>query len=183
LGAVALALGLGFLVATDTIFADEKDDVAKLAEAMAKGNAPAKKAIDDLVKADLEDVMKSFKLRKDKGIGVGEKPGVITPDGIEAKFVNIGKKQMSPKEINDQGEALIKAAHATTVIGKVALAKAPGKKVGAKDPKDWKQWSEDMIKSSDDLAKALKAKNPKGVLDAVKNVNASCNNCHGVFRD
>jgi hypothetical protein len=183
LGAITLALGLGFLVATDTIFADEKDDVAKLAAEMAKGTAPAKKAIDDLVKADLEDVMKSFKLRKDKGIGVGDKAGAITPDGIEAKFVNIGKKQMTAKEITDQGEALVKAAHATNVIGKVALAKAPGKKVGAKDPKDWKQWSDDMIKSSDELAKALKSKDPKGILAAVKNVNASCNNCHGVFRD
>ena len=36
---------------------------------------------------------------------------------------------------------------------------------------------------TDEGAKALKAKNAKDILTAVKNVNASCNNCHGVFRD
>ena len=34
-----------------------------------------------------------------------------------------------------------------------------------------------------ELAKAAKAKEPKGVKDAAGKLNTSCNNCHGVFRD
>jgi hypothetical protein len=184
---VAFACALG-LAMTAHVRADEKDDIVKLARQLARGEEPDKKLMAELVKVDLEDVMKSFKLREkgraieNGGIGVGNS-GSITPDGIEAKFKSLGKNEMTAKEIDEQAEALIKAANEAAVIGKVILAKSPGKKVGALGLARWRGWAQDLVDGSNDLAKALKAKDATKILKAVKNVNASCANCHGTYRD
>ena len=47
---------------------------------------------------------------------------------------------------------------------------------------EWKQWSEDMRKSSLELAQALKDYKAADIKSAVKKVNESCINCHGPFR-
>src|SRR5205809_377449 len=57
------------------------------------------------------------------------------------------------------------------------------KKQAEKDPAKWKEWSKEMEDAAKDLAKAAKAKDGKKIKDAANKVNASCNKCHGVFRD
>jgi cytochrome c556 len=50
------------------------------------------------------------------------------------------------------------------------------------DPADWKRWSQDMYSSSQELIKALQAKDAMKVKAAAMNLNKSCTECHAVFR-
>jgi hypothetical protein len=189
---VVLALGvcLVYVVGSGSA-ADEKDKkevtdaVLKLAEAVEKGDKEAiKKQTEDLAKsAPLGSVMDLLKLRTKDGLGVGATPGAITPDGIEAKIQALAKKPLTAAELAKQGPDLEKMAYIATAISHVADYNTPKKKMGEKDPKDWKTWTEDMQTGSADLAKAIKAKNPMDIKTVANKLNSSCNNCHGVFRD
>jgi hypothetical protein len=191
-GAAVLALAIAVLVtsrsglmADDT--PDEKD--VKAAEDIvtkAAGNPAAmKKAGDEVMakKLGLKAAMYSFKLRSAGGIGVGDKAGAITPDGIEAKLINLSKKEMPKAAVTKEGPDLEKAAQVAETMSYVAEAFTPKKKVGDKDPKDWTMFTQDMRTSSADLAAAAKKGDSKGILSAAKNLSAACNNCHGEFRD
>ena len=183
----ALALGLWGLATVGSSFAadDEKDGILKLAGMIEKGDdaAAKKEAAAIAKKAELEDVMHLFKLRKMKGLGIGDTPDAITPDGIEAKFIALTKKPLSATDLGKQADDLAKAADVSAAIAAVAIIKAPEKKVGAKDPKEWKQWAEDLDKGSKELAAAARKKDAKGIQDAAKKSVKACNDCHAVFRD
>jgi hypothetical protein len=184
------ALGTGLLVVNLVHAADEdkelRDNVLKLAAMMGTNNAGANdqaaRAIADKVD-DIEPVMDLMKPRKDGGIGVGAKPGAITPDGIEKKIIDMDKKPLSQAQVNQQGDALQKMADQVAAISVVAQYKCPvKKKEGDKDPKDWDQWAKDMHKFALELSGAAKAKNAAGVKKAVSQLNEACNNCHSVFK-
>jgi soluble cytochrome b562 len=162
------------------------DDVIKLAD----GGGVAK----DLAKKhEIGHVMHGFKLRtKDgmppingrAGIGVGDKPGAIEPDGIEAKIINLSKKKpMSKAELTKEADALVKAAKITRAIAEINEFYTPEKKMGDKDPKDYRKYNQDMIKGSDDLIDAIKKGDPMQVKKVASKLNQSCNDCHGKFRD
>ncbi|HZT82706.1 MAG TPA: cytochrome c [Gemmataceae bacterium] len=171
--------------------ADDKEDVAKAKDlvvkyASARENgdaAAAKKALDDLKKLDLEAVMHVFKpLEKGKG-GVGFMPGAAAPNGIEAKIIGT-KKELSKAQLDKEGKAWLRAAYIAEAVAQVTLPKCPvQKKMGDKDPKEWKQWAEEMKKSSDDLVKAIKAKDGKAATASIKSLNKACSDCHGPFRE
>jgi Cytochrome C' len=184
------AVGLG-TAADDKEKKEVTDAVLKMADAFEKGdNAALKKQTEDLCKdppagkgTPLGTVMELLKLRSKDGLGIGATPGAITPDGIEAKIQEMAKKAPSAAVLGKQGADLEKIANITGAISQVAEFYTPKKKVGDKDPKDWKNWTEDMRAGSADLAKAIKAKNEKDIKTAANKLNSSCNNCHGVFRD
>lgn len=187
-GAVVLAFSLSVLAVRPGTAADDKGAapaVRKLADSIEKGDAgAAKEQADAIAKTfELEEVMHMLLPRAKKGEGVGEKPGVISPDGIEARFLNLGKKPLPPKQLEKEGAALARAAYITAAIAEVAERKAPEKKEGTKDPKDWIAWTKDMKSASIELAKAARGKDPKIVKEAASKLNSSCSNCHGVFRD
>ncbi len=187
--AIVAVLGTGLLVANLVHAADEdkelKDSVLKLAGVMGTGNAGANdqaKAIADKVD-DIEPVMDLMKPRKDGGIGVGAKPGAITPDGIEKKVIEMDKKPLTQAQVNEQGDAIKNMADQIAAIAGVAQYKCPvKKKEGDKDPKDWDQWSKDMQKQALALSKAAKAKNANAVKMTISQLNETCNNCHSVFK-
>ncbi len=189
LGSVSLALGICLLAASGSAADDEKSSITKIADLIAKDDLEGakKEAADVAKKADLEDIMHAYKPRlKDKakgGLGVGSKPGAIQPDSIELKIGALAKKAPTAADMKNQGDAIAEMAYRTAAISLITIEKAPSKKQGAKDPKDWKQWSEDLNKASLELAKAAKKSDPKAINTAAKNANAACNNCHGVFRD
>lgn len=190
LGVVAALLGgFGLL----SVYAQDKavvESVGKLAGDASKkswadlskdGSAVAKKH-------ELVDVMNLFKLRKvgakTSGWGIGEKPGAITPDGIEAKIINMTKNPMAPAILAKQQADLIQMAERVAAIAAASVHQCPEPvKKGAKDPAKWKEWTEDMYKGSQDLIKALKDMKPDEVKKAANKLNASCTECHGVFRD
>lgn len=180
--AVASALALGLVILPAGLAADEKNPAAgpvlKAAEALKKGDdASAKKEIEALKKMDLEGVMHLFKLRDKGGLGVGDKPGAVKPDGIEAKIIQMAKKA-APADAKPPATDM---GYIIAVIADVATGKCPvDKKTGEKDPKDWAQWSKDMKDGAMELAKAKSADEAK---KAAAKVNTACNNCHGVFRE
>ncbi len=201
-GAALLALGLVFL--TGGHAADEKDlkaaldklvktatetdkpeDVQKAGAEFAKANKidneNIKDVMDFLGKRDVTD-------KKAVGWGIGKTPGDIKPDGIELKLRELAKVKLSKTQLEKDQDALVEMANRIAAVGSVGLA-SPPKKVPGKDPKDWKQWSEEMISSSRDFAKVVQSKetDPKKKADAIKDaaakLNSSCVNCHGTFRD
>lgn len=185
-GGTLLAAGLWLLTA-GTGSADDKtlkaaqDAVAKVADLLAKNDeAGAKAAAAEARKAyDLDDIMSVFKARGKKGVGVGPTPGAIKPDHIESYFQNMEKRPPAQKDAS----AVERAANLSAAVALIVVDKCPvEKKEKDKDPKEWKQWSEDMRKSSLELAQALKAYKAADIKAAAKKVNESCINCHGPFR-
>ncbi len=143
-------------------------------------------------KHDLVDVMNVLKLRKVDpktkivlgGAGVGKVPGKITPDGIEARIISLTKKPMVKATLDKEQADLIRMAEVTAAIAATAAHQCVIQaKMGKKDPTQWREWSKDMYESSQDLIKALKAKNTADIKTAANKLNTSCNECHGVFRD
>ncbi len=188
--AVAVALGVWALSAVGPGKAADEDKEAreaieKLAETVAKGDKDAakKQAEEVAKKVELSAVMETFKLRAKGGRGVGKTANAITPDGIEAQIMGLAKKEPAAAALNKTAADLEEMANITTAIAFLAEAHTPKKKVGDKDPKDWKQWVQDMQAASGDLAKAAKAKDGPGIKTAATKLNSACNNCHGVFRD
>jgi hypothetical protein len=186
-GLAVLALGVALLTAR----AEEnaaKGTVLKLAEMIEKGQ-DTKKMADDVKKLDLNEAMGLLKLRTKEGLGIGAK-GTFPPneDGIEAKIIGLAKldvKDLKKAEANLKKVAadLEKAAYISAALAVVSEANTPTKKVGDKDPKDWAKFTEDMKKSSMDLATAVKNGNPVEVKKVAAKLNSSCNNCHGIFRE
>jgi cytochrome c556 len=183
-------MALGFLAVVNRgVAADEENKeraaVLKLADMIANGKTDAarKEAATIAKGLDLEDVMHNFKLRKDKGIGFGEKGPSNTADGIEAKLINLGKKPLSANDMKAQADAIAEMANRTAAIAQIASNNPSSKVKGAKALQDWKKWTQEMEKASLDLGKAAKAKDSKGVKDAAMRANASCSDCHALYKD
>ncbi len=181
--AAALALGAWLVAAADSRTAETQgakagpynDDIAQLAEGKGSADAIAKKA-------ELGDVMQAFKPRSKGGLGVGPTPDAIKPDGIELKFIALGKaKSVNKADLAKQGDALAKAADETRAIADVAILYT--EKDGKKNPAKWKQYAEDMRTAAGELANAARKHDAKAVKQAVEKVNGSCVSCHADFRD
>jgi hypothetical protein len=189
IGLTAAILGVGFVagVGGATTGKNLAAGVQQIAADYAKGDTAAatKQAKTLAGKVDeIEDLMHLFSYRKSKGLGVGPKPGAVTPDGIEAKIMDLAKKQtITQKQLDTEADALLQMAYVAAAIGEVAHAKPPEKDEGKKKKSDWLKWSADMRDSALKMASAVKEKKPAGVLTAVKKLNSSCNACHAVFKD
>ena len=184
-GAIVLASGLWLMTVNAGSAADEKavqDAVLRVADLLAKNDHDgAKKEAAAVAKKyeDLQEIMSVFKLRSKKGVGIGSTAGSIKPDGIEALFQNMEKKGPAQKD----AAAVERSAYISAAVALIAVDKCPvQKKEKDKDPKEWKQWSEDMRKASLELAAALKDYKPAEIKSAAKKLNESCINCHGPFR-
>ena len=175
-----LALGTAFLSTVGAVEdKDVKGTVLKIADALEKSDAAgAKKLAESLKDEDLEDVMHLMKPRKDKGLGIGAKAGIVKPDGIELKVI-----ALAMNELVDSGADLARAAYVAAAIAEIALVKTPEKKEKDKDPKDWKSWAEGMHQGALELADAAKAKKPADVKKAAEKMDNNCKSCHKVFRD
>jgi cytochrome c556 len=182
--AATLALVIWAVAAGDSNSADDKGgkvgpynaDILKLAD----GQGSAKEIAD---KAELGDVMQAFKPRSKGGLGVGKVPDAVKPDGIEQKFIAMGKSKKGPSkaDLTSQADALARAAAVTKAVGSITLLYAD--KDGKKNPTKWKQYVGEMDKAADDLSKATQNSDSEGVKKAVGKINDSCINCHADFRD
>jgi len=158
--------------------------LAKIAEALEKGDADkAKQMATALAKKldELNDVMHGFKPRP-KGVGVGTKAGVVVPDGLELKFNAIGRDGITAKELEREGKNIVEGAWMTAAIAEVAIASPPKKDKGPATKAKWKELSEGTIAGAKELAKAAKAMSVTEVKTAVVKINNSCNTCHMIFR-
>jgi len=193
--AMVLGIGLALLAGVGVLSLNAADD-DKGANGDVKKQADevGKKGWDELAKAgqpiakkhELLDVMNGFKLRKPgakiQGIGIGDKPGAITPDGIEAKIINMARR-VTPADLKNEKD-LSRMTDVAAAIASIAVNQSPvDAPMGAKTPAKWKELMQDMYKASRDLNDALKSKSTDNVKKAASNLNKSCNDCHSIFRD
>jgi hypothetical protein len=183
-----LALGIGLLTAASSQSADDEDlkatkdaqvAILKLMDATSKGgNAKAElEAIKKQFPDELKPLMNIFKPRFKGGLGVGP-PG--KSDGIEMKIISLGdrRKRLSKADVDKQRDDLLKIAEVSKALAEIADMYPP-----KKDVDKWKKLDEDMRKGADELIAAVKQGDPKAVKTAAANLNASCTDCHGAFRD
>jgi len=175
----ALVLGIGLALVAGTAVlslraaeeAPAAPDVKKLADQVSKqdwnnlsreGQKIAKKY------EELNDVMGVFKPRRiqpgaagTSGIGVGNKPGVILPDGIEAKILDLTKR-IRKGDLDNNAADLKRMGEITAAVAGIALHKPSEKamKAGAAGIKKWEEYSKEMHDASRELIKSLGQKTP-----------------------
>jgi soluble cytochrome b562 len=186
-GVVVFAFGLGLLLAGfgRAGDVDVKGDIIKIAKALEKNDKGiAKKNVEALAKGidDVYDMMWLFKPRAKKGLGVGPKPGAVTPDGIELKLISLGRDSLGAATLNKEARAIEEMAYVAAAIAQVTIAKVPPKDEGKKKRKDWIEWSTDMHDTALKLAQAAKMKAAGDVKTLASKLNNACNSCHSVFR-
>jgi hypothetical protein len=150
---------------------------------MARAQADARPvALKDLV--ELDEVESLMKLRRRWGLGIGPPPGAAANrDGIELRLMALARKAPTAEELDADAEHLARAALVTAAMADLLDAYTPDKKVGNKEPKDWKQWTGEMRAASEELEGAARAKDAKGLKAAATRLTRACADCHSVFRD
>jgi cytochrome c556 len=199
-GALALVLGMGLVARSkadgdDEVPKDVREAIMKIADLIDKGKAEdakkeaaaiAKKAgFDGNKPGSCESLMHAFAVRATKGFGVGDKPGMIKPDGIEAKIQVLGdeKKKLSDKTLKTEAADIKKLALISAAIGDICIEATPKKDDGKKKAADWKKWSQEMRDYGVKLADAAgKGSDAKSVSIAARNLDGSCTSCHEVYR-
>jgi hypothetical protein len=154
------------------------DDIAnkKNDDAVKKAKDYVKKEVNDY--KDLEAPMKAMALRDNGGYGFGPK-GSFTPDGIEAKLINLGRKPMAPKDVDAQADSLAKSANIMAAISEMALLKPPPKDA---DKTKWMKWAQDMKDGAVALSDAVAKKDPDAIKTASEKLNVTCADCHHDFK-
>jgi hypothetical protein len=189
LGSFTLALGIWFLTGSSGRSADDEDDAKLIKEAktavedlvasMGKGG-PGKKEAAAIQKKfpELKPVMiGAFKPRERGGMGAGP---AEPNDGVETRIINWdkAKKPMPPADLAKQKATIERVAEVARGMAEVAEAYTP-----KKDASKWKKYNEAMRKGAEDLAKGAKENDPAAVKRAITDLNGSCTDCHGDFRD
>src|SRR5438477_9473010 len=103
--------------------------------------------------------MHGYKTKQKRGIGHGSNP----KHGIETKIIALGKRALPAGTLDKESRELIRMAYVNIAIAEIAKHYAPAKPKGGKGKKDWEAHLADQKKSSQDLIKAVKAKDPKAV--------------------
>jgi hypothetical protein len=163
---------------------EAKEAILKIAAALEKGDAGAAKTqAEALAKKieEIEDVMNLMKPRSKKGLGVGDKPGAIQPDGIELKLVKMGRDAPGGAAAKKEAKALEKMAYVIQAIAEVARLKPP-KDESKKKQKEWVRMATAMRDAAPGLAKAAQSKAPAELQKAAAKLNSACNSCHTEFK-
>jgi hypothetical protein len=133
-------------------------------------------------KYSLEQVMHNLSPRSKHGLGVGDKAGAIKPDGIELKLDDLSTKELTPAKVAAERPALTRMARLTGALGRVLPSFPPPSATPPPPAGSWEKFSKAMQKGSEELEAALKRGDPKTVRTAATNLNASCVECHRVYR-
>jgi len=105
-----------------------------------------------------------------------------TQNGIEEKIRTLVLKKQTPAVLEKEADELALLASRAAAVGEVLYELAPTKKVGKKDPAEWKQNSLAMRDAGIDLAEAARKKDAEAVFRAGNKLNSSCSQCHSTFR-
>ncbi len=194
----AMVLGIGLVLAAGggvlivrAADAPAAPDIKKLADQVGKknwdelakeGEAVAKK-YDDLL-----DIMHVFKPRskdaKVSGIGIGDMPGAIIPDGIEQKIIRMAGRVGVTEQDMAKAPALKRMAEIAAAVAAAAVHKPNKEAQKTKDDiKKWQDLSKEMHDSSLELIKALESKNRVQAKAAVMKLHGTCTECHGKYRE
>lgn len=181
----ALAFGVFCMVANQgqsaNFIYDAKEAIAAVSAQVGKNDS---KALAEIAKKySLDEIMHAFKFRAKGGIGVGDKAGAITPDGIEAKLQGLMKKAPDKADLQKNGKAYAGMGDVSLTLAELTEIFTPKDKKGEKDPKKWKEYTENMRKGAKDLSAAATKGDGAAVQKAAKSLYGSCTDCHGIFRD
>ena len=84
--------------------------------------------------------MDLFKKRDKGGLGVGSKPGVVTPDGMESKLMTLGHDAPSTTTLKKEADALEEMGYTVAAIGMITKIKPAPKAKGK-----WSGWCDDLV--------------------------------------
>jgi cytochrome c556 len=177
-----LALGLWSMTAYSADDDDEtkaikeaQQDVIKLMDSIKgkKGDVKAQAQAMKKKYEELKPIMWVYKPRKANGIGM-DKDGA----GIESELARLGGTKSNPAKVAQKKKEIAKAADLSRAIAEVTELYVP-KKNAAK----WQGYVKDMKKASDELKKAAEDGDGAKIKKAINNLNASCTDCHGEFRN
>ena len=155
--------------------------LSRIAKALEKGDkATARKEAKALARKieDLDDLMRSYKPRNKRGLGVGSKPSVVRPDGIEQKLYAIARDGIAPLQLAKEGEALTEAARMMAAIAEVTQYMWRGKDIGQQREARWIELATGVRDGARDLAAAAKKMDVMAVKAAAVKITNNCNNCH-----
>lgn len=179
-GCSLLALGLWSMTAYS--LADDKKDaqeaVLQLMKSIndKKGDVKAQAAAIKKKFDELEPIMYVYKPRNKGGIGM--KDG----SSIETELGKIGnpksKSKLTKQKVADLKDDLIKAGQLSRAIAEITELYAP-----KKDTAEWKKYTQDMRKASDELIEAAKGGEVAKIKKAAGNLSGSCTDCHSKFRN
>ena len=193
LAPIAVLAAIGGLVYTQGSGAagDEKAvraAVEKIAAAVEKGDMEgARKHAETLAKKTpgdplevLEELgaMDLFKKKDKGGFGFGAGPKEL--DGIEVKYREIARDGATPASVKNDAKHYKAMGYRTAAIGLVAEALTPKKAKGTAQPKNWVQYTKDIVEGGEALAKAKSAAEVKTIATRVNN---ACNACHSEWRN
>jgi len=187
---LAAVVGLVFLSGPSQAAGDNekiKAHVHKIADLIKKKDdkGAAKLAVEANKSIDeLSELMKMFKTRNKEGLGIGVK-ALANPskDGIEIYLRDLARDV--PASVAKQAEALELTGYWIAAMGELSIAQEGKGKVGGskKTKKAWIGWSADMRDAGIAFAKAAQGKGAQEIKTAAAKVNATCNNCHSVFKE
>ncbi|GIW81137.1 MAG: hypothetical protein KatS3mg105_2944 [Gemmatales bacterium] len=175
-----------------TAKADEESDklkkpIRELAAAIAKDpkNKSLAKMAEKIAKmeaAEIDLIMVLFKLRSKGGLGVGDKPDSVKPDGIEQAIIALDRKPPSSTALKENAKAWAQMAYDTAAITKVIYNKHGLNK--KKEIETWTKYCKEMEAKAIEFAKACTAKDatPASIQKAARALNNVCLNCHNDFR-
>lgn len=167
----------GLVVFVGTAMAQEKASIAKIADAVKKGDmATAKKLAAAYAKknSDVDELMTAFKPAKKGGLGVGD-----SEQGIEQTLNKVGRDAPSAAMMAKMGDAYAQMGYDIAALALITAELGPDRDQGKKTKKAWQEWAEGMVDAGKAVASAKSAADLK---TAASKVNNNCNSCHSTFR-
>ena len=93
------------------------------------------------------------------------------------------KKAPDKADLQKNGKAYAGMGDVSLTLAELTEIFTPKDKKGEKDPKKWKEYTENMRKGAKDLSAAATKGDGAAVQKAAKSLYGSCTDCHGIFRD
>jgi hypothetical protein len=131
--------------------------------------------------ADAMDAMNHLRHKKNGGDGIHPDLQTSGPlknlNGIEEKIRTLAKKKLTDTALNKSAKEMVLLGYRTAVLAEVVNDFAPAQKT-----KQWRDLSMQMRSAAISLAQASQKKDAGGIFKAGSRLEASCNDCHKVFR-
>lgn len=167
------------------------EDAKKLAKALLtlKADPNAKLEPPDVGKyvEDRADIMEHYKVKSKGGDGIHTDlqsnirlKGAL--NGIEEKLRDLATKPKTQLVVDKESNELGLLAYRAAVHAGLIHYYAPAKKIGDRDPNEWREISIQMREAGIQLADAARKKDPEAVFKAGSRLHSSCSQCHSRFR-
>lgn len=189
-GAVAATKGAGLELAKMVTFKDKLGEAKKLATDLAmlkvktggKSDPDWKTLVDEVI-----PIMDTYRTKSKGGEGIHAdlqvNPRLKTAlNGIEEKIRALAMKKLSDTNVQKAAKELELLGYREAAMGSLIHGYAPAKKVGTKDPQEWRELSLAMRDAAVALAQAAAKKDAEGIHSASTRLNSACNQCHTSFR-